>query len=93
MVKKKCSEYDGKCDGKVDSFGFVCYIEITMRPWLKVLSQLSVNLSAAWFAVAAVSIGFTDLFGAAGFIYFIRDIICGVLLLTSAAKIEEALRE
>ena len=60
-------------------------------PWLKALSGLSINLSAAWFALAMVTPNFANLSTPDALIVLIRDIASGIVFLIINVIIERRL--
>ncbi|MBI4092007.1 MAG: hypothetical protein HY427_02275 [Candidatus Levybacteria bacterium] len=61
------------------------------RPWLKALSGLFINFSAAWFALIFITPIFTKVSSSEATFTLTRDFIYGMLFLIATVKIEEKL--
>jgi len=61
--------------------------------WLGALSNLSVNISAAWFGVAFVTPNFIGISTVDSTLVLLTDIILGILFLSFSAVIERKLHE
>lgn len=63
----------------------------TKRAFLKALSSVTGNLSAAWFAVAFVTPNFTNIFSIKTMSFLTQNIILGIVFLILTAFIERKL--
>lgn len=61
------------------------------RPWLKALSGLFINFSAAWFALIFITPVFIKVSSFEAIFLLTRDFIFGILFLVATVKIEEKL--
>lgn len=64
---------------------------IFTKPWLKSLSGLFINISAAWFMAAALTTNITKLQKTESYIILCYYLIAGLLYLLLSVKIEEIL--
>ena len=53
----------------------------SLIPWLKALSGLSVNLSAAWFGLAVVTPNFANILKIETVVTLTRDVLFGIIFL------------
>ena len=63
------------------------------KSWLKALSALSINMSAAWFGVVAVAPNFWPPVGLKSFLLLTTDIFAGTLFLLMTVKLEGVLEK
>lgn len=58
------------------------------RPWLKAISGLSINLSAAWFTAVFIAPNFWPLARAKDFLVLTADLILAIMSLLLTVKLE-----
>lgn len=60
-----------------------------MKPFLRALSGLFINLSAAWFILAFVTPNFADITMRASQIILLRDVFLGILFFVITVLVEK----
>lgn len=63
------------------------------RPWLKALSSLSINISAAWFGVVIIAPNFLPLEGLKSLLLLTADVSAGILFLIVTVRLERRLEK
>jgi hypothetical protein len=63
-------------------------MKVLSRPWLKVLSNLSVNISAAWLAAAFITPNFSNLADSDALAVLTTDLIFATLTLLIGVRLE-----